>query len=65
MDIDTLLEFAGLGVYCQLDLFGIEDAGQGWVSDNQRIDCILKLVEEGYEKRVLMSSDIHSKNRLV
>lgn len=65
VDTDTLLEFARLGVYCQFDLFGIEDAGNGWVSDTQRVDCILKLFNEGHEKQVLMSSDVHSKHRLV
>lgn len=66
-----LLEFARSGVYCQFDLFGTEvsvyqlNPTADMPSDAQRIDRILKLVDEGYVERVLMSHDIHTKHRLV
>lgn len=70
-DVDTVLEFAQLGVYCQYDLFGMEESffqlkpTVDMPSDAQRINFILKLVEEGHENQVLMSQDIHTKHRLV
>lgn len=70
-DVDKLLEFARLGVYCQFDLFGTEvsvyqlNPAADMPSDAQRIDRVLKLVDEGYVERVLMSHDIHTKHRLV
>lgn len=63
-DVDALLEFAQLGVYCQFDSFGSEESAQGWLSDAQRIDFILRLFKEGHNK-VMVSSDVAHKNRLV
>lgn len=34
-------------------------------SDAQRIDKIIKLIDNGNQNRVLMSHDIHTKHRLV
>lgn len=70
-DIDVLLEFAKLGVYCQFDLFGIEcsyyqlNTEVDMPSDAQRLDNIVRLVQEGRIDRILMSHDIHTKHRLV
>lgn len=70
-DVNTILEFAALGVYCQLDFFGYETSNFqlspniDLLSDAQRINCILKLIEEGHEKRITISQDIHTKHRLV
>lgn len=70
-DKDALLEFAKLGVYCQLDLFGVEcsyyqlNSEVDMPSDAQRLDSIVRLVQEGHLDRVLMSHDIHTKHRLV
>lgn len=68
---DTLLEFAKLGVYCQFDLFGTECSLYQLAmhidmpSDAQRMDQAVLLANEGYEDRILMSHDIHTKHRLV
>lgn len=68
---ETLLEFAKLGVYCQFDLFGMEcslyqlSMEMDMPSDAQRMQKIVGLVNEGYEDRILMSHDIHTKHRLV
>lgn len=70
-DDETLLEFAKLGVYCQFDLFGIEcslyqlNMEFDMPSDAQRMQKVVTLVKEGYEDRILMSHDIHTKHRLV
>lgn len=70
-DEEMLLEFAKLGVYCQFDLFGTEcslyqlNMECDMPSDAQRMQKIVYLVNEGYEDRVLMSHDIHTKHRLV
>lgn len=71
MDSERVLEFAKLGAYCQYDLFGTECSFYqlheqfDMPSDAQRMDKIVELVNEGYEDRVLMSHDIHTKHRLV
>lgn len=68
---ETLLEFAKLGVYNQLDLFGTECSLYQLAmqidmpSDAQRMDSVVLLAKEGYEDRILMSHDIHTKHRLV
>lgn len=65
------MEFAKLGVYCQFDLFGTEcslyqlNMRFDMPSDAQRMDMIVFLTNEGYENRILMSHDIHTKHRLV
>ncbi|EDW80805.1 uncharacterized protein Dwil_GK11368 [Drosophila willistoni] len=69
-DIDELLEFAKLGCYMQYDLFGTEcsyyqlNSTINMLSDGQRIDNLMKLIEEGLVDRLLMSHDIHTKHRL-
>lgn len=69
--MESLLEFAALGVYCQFDLFGTEcsfyqlNPTKNMPSDAQRIENIAALVQAGYEDRCLMSHDIHTKHRLV
>lgn len=66
-----LLDFAKLGAYCQFDLFGTEcsfyqlNTETDMPSDAQRMDRIVKLVNEGFEDRILISHDIHTKHRLV
>ncbi|KAJ0178096.1 hypothetical protein K1T71_005919 [Dendrolimus kikuchii] len=68
---DKLLEFAGLGTYCQFDLFGTEvsyyqlNPSFDMPSDAQRIELMKSLLLEGKVDRLLMSHDIHTKHRLV
>lgn len=60
-----------MGAYCQFDLFGVEcsmyqlNLEVDMPSDAQRIQKILRLFKEGYDDRVLMSHDIHTKHRLI
>lgn len=66
-----MLEFAKLGVYCQQDLFGTECSLYQFAmhidmpSDAQRMDSAILLAKDGYEDRILISHDIHTKHRLV
>eukprot|EP00094_Tigriopus_californicus_P011703 TCALIF_11307-PA protein Name:"Similar to pter Phosphotriesterase-related protein (Danio rerio)" AED:0.10 eAED:0.11 QI:190/0.33/0.42/1/1/1/7/0/346 len=70
-DPAELLDLAQSGVYCQFDLFGIENsyyqlAGAiDFPSDAQRMDMIKLLVEHGFEDQILVAHDIHTKHRLV
>ncbi|XP_044150039.1 phosphotriesterase-related protein [Bufo gargarizans] len=70
-DEKTLLEFAALGSYLEYDLFGTEmlnyqfNTAVDMPSDNDRIRTISSLVNEGYDERIVISHDIHTKNRLV
>ena len=66
-----LFDFASLGSYLEFDLFGNECSHYqlnrliDMPSDAQRIGHIYKLVAEGYENKLLISHDIHTKHRLV
>lgn len=70
-ETNRLLKFAATGVYCQFDLFGTECSFYqlhtefDMPSDAQRMDHIIRLIDEGYEDRILISQDIHTKHRLV
>ncbi|XP_029964950.1 phosphotriesterase-related protein-like [Salarias fasciatus] len=66
----ALLDFAQMGSYLEYDLFGTEmlnypfDPAVDMPSDAQRVKTVAFLMKEGYEDKVLISHDIHSKNRL-
>uniref|UniRef100_A0A1B6KBM8 Phosphotriesterase-related protein n=2 Tax=Graphocephala atropunctata TaxID=36148 RepID=A0A1B6KBM8_9HEMI len=68
---EQYLEFARLGCYCQQDLFGVEcsyyqlNPGQDMLSDAQRVDKIVRLIDDGRVDQILLSHDIHTKHRLV
>ena len=68
---EDLYEFVKLKTYCQFDLFGIECSFYQlndtvyMPSDEQRIEKVMKLLNEGHENQVLLSHDIHTKHRLV
>lgn len=70
LDDDDLLEFAKLGTFNEFDLFGIETSHYQFSesidmpSDAQRIQKIKLLVDGGYEDKILISHDIHTKHRL-
>ncbi|KAB0384239.1 hypothetical protein FD755_006156 [Muntiacus reevesi] len=70
LDKKELLEFAQLGCYLEYDLFGTElfhyqfNPDIDMPNDNKRIKRVRLLVDEGYEDRILMAHDIHTKNRL-
>lgn len=69
-DMNQLLEFGKFGCYMQYDLFGIEcsyyqlNTMLDMPSDSQRIANLMKLIDEGYLEKILMSHDIHTKHRL-
>lgn len=68
---DHLIDFAGMGSYLEFDLFGIECSHYqlnrqfDMPSDAQRISRLYELIAEGYEDKILISQDIHTKHRLV
>ncbi|KAG8443213.1 hypothetical protein GDO86_011860 [Hymenochirus boettgeri] len=70
-DESKLLEFAKLGSYLEYDLFGTEMLNYQFnqevdmPSDNDRIKMVRMLINEGYEDRIVISHDIHTKNRLL
>ncbi|NXL91309.1 PTER protein, partial [Alectura lathami] len=70
-DTEKLLEFAKLGCYLEYDLFGTEflcyqfHPDIDMPSDNERIARIRMLIDEGYEDRILIAHDVHTKNRLM
>lgn len=70
-DKKELLEFAQLGCYLEYDLFGTEllnyqlSPDIDMPDDNKRIRRVRFLVDEGYEDRILMAHDIHTKHRLM
>ncbi|CAI9532983.1 unnamed protein product [Staurois parvus] len=70
-DEKKLLEFAELGSYLEYDLFGTEllnyqfNTSVDMPSDNDRIKTLRSLISQGYEDRIVISHDIHTKNRLV
>uniref|UniRef100_A0A8C7WZ13 N-acetyltaurine hydrolase n=1 Tax=Oryzias sinensis TaxID=183150 RepID=A0A8C7WZ13_9TELE len=68
--MSELLEFAKLGSYLEYDLFGTEMLNYPFhlevdmPSDSQRVKALAFLVKEGFEDRLVISHDIHTKNRL-
>ncbi|XP_046659812.1 phosphotriesterase-related protein [Homalodisca vitripennis] len=68
---EQFLEFARLGCFCQQDLFGTEcsfyqlNPAQDMLSDAQRVDKIIRLIDDGKLDKILVSHDIHTKHRLV
>ncbi|CAL4192962.1 unnamed protein product, partial [Meganyctiphanes norvegica] len=69
--LDALVEFASLGSYCEYDLFGIETSHYqlnhdiDMPSDAERIQRIKHLVDNGFQDKILIAHDIHTKHRLV
>ncbi|XP_035287003.1 phosphotriesterase-related protein [Anguilla anguilla] len=70
-DEGELLEFAKMGSYLEYDLFGTEMLNYHYnlevdmPSDSQRVRTLAFLVAEGYEDRIVIAHDVHTKNRLV
>uniref|UniRef100_F6Y8J3 N-acetyltaurine hydrolase n=1 Tax=Monodelphis domestica TaxID=13616 RepID=F6Y8J3_MONDO len=70
-DKKELLEFARLGCYLEYDLFGTVllhyqlEPDIDMPDDNKRIKRIRLLANEGYEDRLLIAHDIHTKHRLM
>ncbi|XP_026229799.1 phosphotriesterase-related protein [Anabas testudineus] len=69
-DEGELLEFANLGSYLEYDLFGTEMLNYPFnlevdmPSDSQRVKILAFLVKEGYEDKIVVAHDIHTRNRL-
>ncbi|KAM9307573.1 N-acetyltaurine hydrolase [Gastrophryne carolinensis] len=70
-DENKLLEFAELGSILEYDLFGTEllnyqfNTSVDMPSDNDRIRGLKLLIDHGYEDKIAIAHDIHTKNRLV
>ncbi|KAM4689645.1 N-acetyltaurine hydrolase isoform 1-T3 [Discoglossus pictus] len=70
-DEKKLLEFAALGSFLEYDLFGTEmlnyqfNQAVDMPSDNERIKTLAFLIDNGYEDRIVIAHDIHTKNRLL
>lgn len=68
---EKLIEFAKIGCYCQMDLFGTEvswyqlNPSADMPSDAQRVGRLKLLKDEDRISQILMSHDIHTKHRLV
>ena len=66
-----MFDFASMGSYLEFDLFGIEcshyqlNREVDMPSDAERVHRIHQLIVEGYENKLLISHDIHTKHRLV
>lgn len=72
MDSDILLKFAAYSTcYLEFDLFGIEvslyqaNDKVDVPSDAQRIQMIKLLIEHGYEDRIVIAHDVHTRHRLL
>ena len=69
-DYDVLTEIAQSGCYLEYDLFGLESSHYplsdiDMPSDAQRMDFIVRLVNDGFGDRVVIAHDICTKHRLV
>ncbi|XP_061191884.1 phosphotriesterase-related protein-like [Saccostrea echinata] len=70
-DKSELAEFAALGSYCEYDMFGIETSiyscnlNVDMPSDAQRIQNIQFLIDQGFEDKIVIAHDVHTKHRLM
>ncbi|XP_002735322.1 N-acetyltaurine hydrolase-like [Saccoglossus kowalevskii] len=67
---EEFVEFSKLGTFMELDFFGCETSywqfnDIDFLTDAQRIQLVKALVEEGYEDRIVIAHDIHTRHRLV
>ena len=71
MQNELLFQFAEHGTFLEFDLFGIENSYYelsdllDMPSDNVRITRLKDLIDEGYVNKLLISMDIHTKQRLM
>lgn len=71
-DINGLRELGALGLYLELDVFGMETSyfpvpgvkGLDGLSDAQRLGIVRQLIDAGLGEQVLVSHDIGTKHRL-
>lgn len=70
-DRAKLLELAATGIYLEYDFFGIElsyyqpNTAVDGITDAQRIQNIKFLASEGYEDKIVIAHDVHTRHRLV
>lgn len=64
-DLDYQRELADRGAYLEYDLWGMEAAldqyGDAYMSDAQRLSFVTELIEDGYADRLLFSHDVYTK----
>lgn len=69
-DLSRQKEIADRGAYVEYDLFGKgpilykEADDDAFQSDIQRVECLLELIEDGYQSNILISQDVFAKYRL-
>lgn len=60
--LDYQRQVADRGAYVEYDLWGMElfqeKFGNGWPSDQERVDAVLALIDDGYAENLLFSHDI-------
>ena len=62
---EQVIEFADMGTYLEYDFFGSEISYLvPRMSDMQRIEKVIKLIEHGYADKLLLSHDIHALHNL-
>ena len=62
---EQVIEFADMGTFLEYDFFGSEISYLvPRMSDLQRIEKIIKLIDHGYVDKILMSHDIHACHNL-
>ena len=62
---EQVIEFADMGTYLEYDFFGSEISYLvPRISDLQRIEKIIKLIDHGYADKILVSHDIHALHNL-
>jgi predicted metal-dependent phosphotriesterase family hydrolase len=61
-DTSNLLEIARRGVYLSIDNIGYQ--GDGYPSDDVRVDSVLALLDAGFNERVVLGTDIGTRSAL-
>lgn len=68
LDLNWLRRVLATGVHVEMDMFGTGPdrlvAGRGYPSDQERVDALIQLCEEGFSTRLLLSHDICHRNSL-
>ncbi|XP_064652011.1 phosphotriesterase-related protein-like isoform X1 [Lineus longissimus] len=71
IDYDDLVTFAQTGCICEYDMFGCEQAyeGQPWSfnmpDDDEKVRRVKHLCDEGFEDKITVGHDHHSKHSLM
>jgi len=68
LDLPQLRHLLKRGCYVEMDIFGTSRSrkvtGIGYPDDNERLDVIAQLLDDGFETQILLSHDINHRNSL-